>query len=126
MKKIAIGMLKKNQQVLIVKRKENEGSLMWQFPGGEIEKNESIFEAVQREVKEESSIDCVAEKILCERIHPYTKRYIYYVICLYKNEISSKIKDKEIEEAIWVNVRDLDKYFSTDLFKPVSKYLTGE
>jgi 8-oxo-dGTP diphosphatase len=123
MKKIAIGLLKKNQQVLIVRRKEKEGSLMWQFPGGEIEENESILEAAQREVKEESNINCIAEKILCERVHPYTKRYMYYIICSYKNEISSETKDKDIAEAIWVNVSDLNKYFSTDLYEPVSKYL---
>lgn len=125
MKKIAIGILKNNQQVLIVRRKEKEGNLMWQFPGGEIEENESILEAAQREVKEESNINCIAEKILCERVHPYTKRYMYYIICSYKNGTPSQIEDKDIAEAIWVNIGDLNKYFSTDLFKPVSEYLTS-
>jgi 8-oxo-dGTP diphosphatase len=124
MKKIAIGILKNNQQVLIVRRKEKEGALMWQFPGGEIEENESILESAQREVKEETNINCIAEKILCEREHPYTKRYIYYIICSYKNG-TPLVVDKDIAEAIWVNVNDLSKYFSTDLFQPVSEYLMG-
>ena len=123
MRKIAIGILKNNQQVLIVKRKEKEGSLMWQFPGGEIEENESILESAQREVKEETNINCIAEKILCERTHPYTKRYMYYIICSYKSGIPSTTDDKDITEAIWVNINDLNKYFSTDLFQPVNKYL---
>jgi 8-oxo-dGTP diphosphatase len=122
MKKIAIGIIKNNQQVLIIKRKEKEGLLMWQFPGGEIEESESILEAAQREVKEETNIDCIAEKLLCERLHPYTKRYMYYIICSYKNGIPLST-DKDIEEAVWVNINDLDKYFSTDLFQPVSEYL---
>lgn len=123
MKKVVVGIMKNNHQILIVRRKLKEGDLMWQFPGGEIEENESILEAAQREVKEETNIDCVAGKILCERLHPYTNRYMYYVVCSYKDGSPSEINDEDIAEAVWANIDNLDKYFSTDLFQPVAEYL---
>lgn len=47
--------------VMVEHNEEKRGSFLI-FPGGGIEQNESILEAVQREVKEETNLDVVANK----------------------------------------------------------------
>lgn len=113
-----------NSEVLIVKRAKGEGRLIWQFPGGTIEPHESIEEATVRELKEETGITGKVIKVLGSRIHPYTKKHIAYVLCEHKNG-DFCIGCPEIAEVLWVNIKDLKRYFTTPLFRPVDDYLNN-
>ena len=57
--KVVAALIEKEGKVLIAKR--NEGSNYtngkWEFPGGKVELNENEFDAIQREIKEELSVD---------------------------------------------------------------------
>ena len=52
---ILTGILKYNDKYLIVKRSDNNDFMpgAWEFPGGNLENNELIEEALKRELKEE-------------------------------------------------------------------------
>lgn len=56
---VACAILKnKNEEILVVQRAENMSHpLQWEFPGGKIEKGESTWEALQREIMEELSVE---------------------------------------------------------------------
>lgn len=123
-KEVVLGVVVYNNNLLIVRRKANEGKLLWQFPGGEIEENETREEAIIREIKEETGLECQIEKCLGERFHPYTKRQMSYWCCKYLNG-NFIFSDEEIAEAKWININDLNKYFTTDLFEPVLLYLNS-
>lgn len=113
-----------NKEVLIVCKAKSEGKLLWQFPGGTVEQNESIEEATIRELKEETGINGKVVKILGSRIHPYTKKHIAYVLCEYiGGEIS--ISDPEIDQVQWAKINKLDQYFTTPIFEPVQEYLNS-
>lgn len=119
---VVIAIIKRGFDVLIVKRKEGEGLLRWQFPGGEIKSFETDEQAVIREVLEETACHVAIEKFIGSRTHPYTKKIISYWGCTYiEGEIS--ISDDDLEEVKWVNKNELTKYFTTSVFDAINDFL---
>ena len=53
---ICAGIITKDGAVLLVQRREREGSLSWQFPAGELEPGESVEAAAVRETAEETGL----------------------------------------------------------------------
>ena len=55
--KIGVGVIvKKDNKVLVGKRKNSHGEGAWQFPGGHLEFNENIEDCAKREVEEETGL----------------------------------------------------------------------
>ena len=46
---------------------------LWEFPGGKVEKDESLFDAIEREIKEELSCTVKAIDVFDENTHEYEK-----------------------------------------------------
>jgi len=63
-KRVAAVIIKDNKILLM--RRIKEGREYFVFPGGGIEENESIEDAIIREVKEELSLDAKIDKLLFE------------------------------------------------------------
>ena len=71
--RVAVGVIWKNEKILISKRREN-GLLggLWEFPGGKIEPGESAENCIIREVQEELGV-CVKPTFFLKQIkHAYT------------------------------------------------------
>jgi 8-oxo-dGTP diphosphatase len=58
--------IKDNKILLMYRKKDNEE--YWVFPGGGVENNETVEQAVLRELKEETTIDIKIEKLLYHHI----------------------------------------------------------
>lgn len=100
-------------EILLVRKK---GSNIWGFPAGGVEPNETIEEALKREVKEETNKDVIPEKLIAiysspnfdfnyengDKIHPI----IFFFKCHVKNKDSFK-KNPEIEEIKYFPKNDL-------------------
>ena len=46
---------------------------LWEFPGGKVESDESLFDAIEREIQEELNCQVKAFDIFDENIHEYEK-----------------------------------------------------
>ena len=70
---VVVGLLKKNNKILIAKRPEDKllGGL-WEFPGGKVEKNETNQDALKREFLEELQIDIQVLDYIGEIKHAYS------------------------------------------------------
>jgi 8-oxo-dGTP diphosphatase len=65
-------------RVLMVRRRVSEGRLSWQFPTGEAEPGETREDAAVRETQKETGL---VVKLLGERVHPATGRWMSYTAC---------------------------------------------
>lgn len=99
---------KKN--ILLMKRK-NTGSDdgMYELPGGHLEANEDLYEAMIREVKEELLIDLKKEDIkLIYLMHHYTGERLNFIFTTNTKDLEPKIGEpNKCEELIWVDINNL-------------------
>jgi A/G-specific adenine glycosylase len=107
---IVVGVVFKDNKVLIDKRRQNAllGGL-WEFPGGKKKKEESFKTAVAREVKEETGIDIEVGKRLCIVKHTYShfKITLHAYLCEYKSGTAKTLGCDAIK---WIAPKDLTKY----------------
>ncbi len=127
-KKIALGILCQNGKVLLVKRRvsekgSNDELLTWAFPGGKIEKDETPFVAIEREVYEETGLKTKAEKTLDERQHPTFPAYVHYVVCSLSTLDHEQLNDPGITEIRWVPKSKIREYITSSLNEKVRSYL---
>ena len=123
MKRVSIGVVANDGKVLLIKRKKQEGALLWQFPGGQVESYETSAEAAVREVNEETGIVCSPLLSLGQRMHPNTNIEIHYWACEYiTGEAFVKAPD-EVSEILWCEYDAIDHYITTSIFPPILDYL---
>ena len=80
------------------------------FPGGHIEKGESIVESVIREVKEETGLDIKNPKI-CGVKQWQTDKNVRYIVFFYKtNEFSGKLKSSSEGNVFWIKSEEPNNY----------------
>ncbi|MCF2857440.1 8-oxo-dGTP diphosphatase MutT [Pseudoalteromonas sp. SMS1] len=74
---VAVGVIFKQGQYFVCKRNEaqHQGGL-WEFPGGKVERQESVEQALQRELSEEIGIDVLASKHLTTIEHDYGDKQV--------------------------------------------------
>ncbi|THA75532.1 NUDIX hydrolase [Streptomyces sp. A0642] len=110
-------------RVLMIRRREREGKLLWAFPGGGIEAGESPEQTAVRETSEEVGLEVEAVRVLGERVHPNTGRHMTYVACDPVSGTAGIGAPEEITEVAWVAHAQIDDYVPYGLFGPVHQYL---
>jgi 8-oxo-dGTP diphosphatase len=110
MKEVSAAIIIENDKILLTKR-NSTGDLPghWEFPGGKRENNETIFECLEREIKEELNVSCKALNIFSENIYEYengTIKLIAIMTKLFSNSIILNVHD----EYIWAEISNLLNY----------------
>lgn len=110
-------------KVLMIRRREREGKLLWAFPGGGIEDGESPEQAAVREAAEEVGLEVKAVKTLGDRVHPQTGRHMTYVACEVVAGKAYVADDEELAEVAWIRLDEIPTYVPWGLFPQVQAYL---
>ena len=109
---VVVAIIKNNQDhFLITKRKKNQllGGL-WEFPGGKVKSNETLEDALHREIKEEVNLDIKINGFLCKVDHAYShfKITMHAFICDVIDP--SNLSCKSADDYSWINVTQLDEF----------------
>lgn len=96
-------------QLLMVKQYVFGGRIVWNFPGGGIEEDETPEQACIREVKEETGFETVIKSLLSiEDHHKYT-----YVADIIGGEIgfdNNDASNDDLLEVAWISLDDHEKF----------------
>jgi len=107
---IAVGVVYKNDRMLITRRKP-EGLLggLWEFPGGKIGKDESPEAACVREIREEVNLKVAIESHVTQVKHAYThfKVHLEVFTCQY---VSGKVKLKGPVDYRWIVWQEIRQF----------------
>lgn len=120
---VSTAIIVQDGRVLMARRREREGKLLWAFPGGGIEAGETPEEAAVREVAEEVGLEVAAVQVLGDRVHPQSGVHMTYVACSVISGEASVVDDEELAEVLWLEHGQIPEYVPWGLFDKVQAYL---
>ncbi|MDR3492023.1 MAG: 8-oxo-dGTP diphosphatase MutT [Gammaproteobacteria bacterium] len=111
MQHVVIGIiLNSDQQVLIAQRLAHQAkSGYWEFPGGKVEANESAFQALTREFKEEIGIDILEAEPWIQIPFHYTHQSVLLDTWLIKKFTGNPV-GAEGQPIQWVKISELSQF----------------
>ena len=80
---------------------------MWEFPGGKVEEGESLYTAIEREIKEELKCSIKAIEIIGENRHEYEK-IIVNLTAIKCNLVEGEPVAVEHSKLIYLNKENLE------------------
>ena len=107
---VVAAIIKKDNLYLVTQRNRNKHmGLKWEFPGGKVEVNETLKEALIREIYEELNININVYEKLAEESYKDSEINIvlHYFLCSIKDGV---INLNEHEAMEWIDKTDFDKY----------------
>jgi 8-oxo-dGTP diphosphatase len=108
------GIVFNNQkQVLIIKRNQPPAMGLWSIPGGKLEPGESLAEACQREIREETGLETDIKNIVAvveRRIEGFHYIIIDFLSILMDETGIVPIAQSDVAEARWVSIERLADY----------------
>lgn len=117
---VAVAVIKNSQQQILISLRDkslHQGGL-WEFPGGKIEANESPFQALQRELKEELDLTTHSATPLITIQHHYPELSVQLHVYLVAN-YSGEAKSCEGQPLQWVIPEDLNLYIFPAANQPI-------
>lgn len=122
-KDVVIGIIDKDDKILMIRRTKKEGELEWVFPGGKVRENETKEEACIREVFEETGIHVVVVDKIGERIHPDTNMNLTYFLCKYVGGNIKILNYDEVLEIEFKGKKEIKRDVKTNIYPSVKKYI---
>jgi 8-oxo-dGTP diphosphatase len=99
-----------HQQILIAQRpQEKYKGGLWEFPGGKVEPNETLFDALQREMKEELGIHVVTAEPWLITPYDYGDRVV--LLNTWRvTQFTGEPAGQENQPIVWVSKDSLDQF----------------
>lgn len=123
---VAVGVIiNKHKQVLLAKRLDHlhQGG-KWEFPGGKVEQNESVTEALIRELKEEVDLNVSQTTEFMDISHDYPDKHVRLDIHLV-TDFNGTAVGLEGQQVKWVDFDSLKDYEFPEANQPIlNKLLT--
>ncbi len=107
---VAVGVIKQGQQVYISKRADDlhQGG-KWEFPGGKCEADESIEQALVRELQEEVGIHVTQQSFFMRIEHDYGDKKVSLHVQLVEG-FTGQANHQEGQQSQWIAIEQLAKF----------------
>lgn len=108
MTRVAVGIIRRNGTILVCQRKKGgRYELKWEFPGGKVEPGETIVQCLERELREELSIQIHSIERMEFEIAYYNDGGAYEVAYCFVGDFSGEPLNNVFEEIRWVTLDEL-------------------
>jgi len=108
---IGVAVISNEQGQILIDRRRPEGAMggLWEFPGGKIEKGETVEECIKREINEELGILIEVGKHLITIDHTYTHLRVTLTVhhCRHLTGVPQPL---ECDEIRWVSLDELNQF----------------
>lgn len=101
--RVAIAVVLRGSEVLVVRRRGDDGSTSWQFPAGMVKPGAAPETIAVRETLSETDVHCVVRGGLGMRLHPATRVLCDYVLCDYVAGDAKNVDAFENSDVMWVD-----------------------
>jgi len=102
MLQVVAGIIEKDGRILICRRKADQSHpLKWEFPGGKVEHNESLSNALARELGEELGLGDVQSEELTRYEYTYPGKHPIRLIFLRVTSFEGQPRNRIFEEMRW-------------------------
>lgn len=124
---VAVGVIRNNKNQVLIARRPNHVHLggLWEFPGGKVEADETVQQALQRELKEELNIsfDISQSKPLIKIKHQYPEKTVLLDVWIV-DEIKNHPCGNENQPIQWVSINQLNQFDFPEANKAIVMALT--
>jgi mutator protein MutT len=125
MTEVAVGVLKKDNRILICQRKEGgRYALKWEFSGGKLEPGESVEQCLRRELREELSIEIQSIEHIETRAAYYKDGGVFNVSYCFVSGFDGEPQNNVFEQIRWVTINELKEMDLLEGNKPFVEKLT--
>lgn len=116
---VAVGVIKRDNKIYISKRADDlhQGG-KWEFPGGKREANETIEQALVRELSEEIGIQVTKQSHFMLIEHDYGDKKVRLDVRLVEG-FEGEARHQEGQESQWVAITDLRQFTFPDANKVI-------
>ena len=105
---VAVGVIKREDKIFLTKRlaASHQGG-KWEFPGGKVEANETVHQALHRELKEEVAIDTLSCTPLMQISHDYGDKKVLLEVFVVDN-FTGEAKALEGQQSGWFALSEFE------------------
>jgi 8-oxo-dGTP diphosphatase len=105
---VAVGVIKHKDKFFLTKRlADSHQGGKWEFPGGKVEENETVYQALHRELKEEVAIDTLTCTSLMQISHDYGDKKVLLDVFVVDN-FTGEAKALEGQQSGWFTLTEFE------------------
>lgn len=121
--RVVVAVVERDGEVLLVRRRQPEGALRWQFPAGIVKPHQESAARVAEETLKETCIRARFAHRLGGRVSPDTGVFLEYLAGTFESGALCNGDQRENSDVAWVPAGQVRGYVTSDLYPAIREQL---